>query len=271
MRRFWATGTGPAAAVIVLAVLILAVLASWISGDPFDGGGDPLLPPLTQGHALGTDDLGRDIWAQLAHGARVSMLVGVVTATIGVTIGIAVGATAGFAGGWVDAVLMRLGEFFQTLPRFVLALIAVALFGPGLERVIVVIALLSWPQTARVVRSLFASLRHVAYVDAARIGGMSGARVVITEILPNVMAPVIVLFSLDIATAILLEAGLGFFGLGDPDRISWGTMLNGAQQYLRTAWWMAAFPGLAIALTVLGFNLLGDALNQTLDPRGRRA
>jgi peptide/nickel transport system permease protein len=271
MRRFWATRTGPVAACVVLAMLVLALMAPLVAGDPFDGGGDALLPPLSAGHALGTDDLGRDVWAQLAYGARVSMLVGVVTAAIGLCIGIAVGAAAGFLGGWADAVLMRVGEFFQTLPRFVLALIAVALFGPGLERVILVIAILSWPQTARVVRSLFASLRHAGYVEAARIGGMSGLRVAVVEILPNVLAPVIVLGSLDVATAILLEAGLGFFGLGDPDRVSWGTMLNGAQQYLRTAWWMAAFPGLAIAVTVLGFNMLGDALNQALDPRGRGA
>jgi peptide/nickel transport system permease protein len=271
VKRFIATRTGPVAACVVALVLLLALAAPWIAGDPFDGGADALLAPASPGHVLGTDDLGRDIWAGLAWGARVSMLVGVLTAAIGLAIGIAVGAAAGYLGGWVDAILMRLGEFFQTLPRFVLALIAVALFGPGLERVIIVIALLSWPQTARVVRSLFASLRHAGYVDAARVGGMGGLRVALVEILPNVMAPVIVIGSLDIATAILLEAGLGFFGLGDPDRMSWGTMLNQAQQYLRTAWWMAAFPGAAIALTVLGFNMLGDALNQALDPRGRGA
>ncbi len=270
MKSFLATRTGPVAAAVVLAVLLLALLAPLISHDPFDGGNDALLPPFTPGHVLGTDDLGRDTWAQLAHGARVSMLVGVVSAAIGVVIGLAVGATAGYAGGLVDGGLMRVGEFFQSLPRFVLALIVVALFGPGLERVILVIAILSWPQTARVVRSLVASLRHAPYVEAARIGGMSAFSTILVEILPNVMGPVIVLGSLDVATAILLEAGLGFFGLGDPDRISWGTMLNGAQQYLRTAWWMAAFPGVAIAITVLGFNMLGDALNQALDPRGRR-
>ena len=271
MKRFLATRTGPVAAFVVLAALVLALSAPLISGDPFDGSAEALLHPASAGHALGTDDLGRDIWTELAWGARVSMLVGVVTAAIGLAIGIAVGAAAGFLGGWVDGVLMRLGEFFQSLPRFVLALIAVALFGPGLERVIIVIAVLSWPQTARLVRSLFASLRHAPFVDAARVGGMPRWRVALIEILPNVMAPVIVVGSLDVATAILLEAGLGFFGLGDPDRISWGTMLNGAQPYLRTAWWMAAFPGLAIALTVLGFNMLGDALNQALDPRGRNA
>ena len=271
MNRFLATRTGPIAACVILAILLLAICAPLIAGDPFDGGNDSLLRPTTSGHWLGTDDLGRDIWSELAYGARVSMIVGVLTAAMGLIIGIAVGATAGYLGGWADTVLMRLGEFFQTLPRFVLALIAVALFGPGLERVIIVIALLSWPQTARVVRSLFASLRHAGYVDAARVGGMPGLQVALIEILPNVLAPVIVIGSLDIATAILLEAGLGFFGLGDPDRISWGSMLNEAQQYLRTAWWMSAFPGAAIAITVLGFNMLGDALNQALDPKGRDA
>ena len=268
MKRFLHTRTGPAAAGLVLAVIALALLAPVISADPLAGGADALLPPWHQGHLLGTDDLGRDIWAQLAHGARVSLLVGLITATIGLVIGTAVGAAAGFTGGWTDAILMRIAEFFQTLPRFVLALIIVALLGPGLTRVILVIAALSWPQTARVVRSLFASLRHAGYVDAARVGGMGPIRLALVEILPNALAPVIVLGSLDVATAILLEAGLGFFGLGDPDLVSWGSMLNGAQQYLRSAWWMAAFPGLAIAATVLGFSLLGDALNQALDPRG---
>jgi peptide/nickel transport system permease protein len=253
----------------VLVVLLLALLAPVLAGDPFDGAADALLPPGTSGHFLGTDDLGRDVWAELAFGARVSMMVGVVTASIGLVIGVAVGAASGFLGGWVDIVLMRVAEFFQTVPRFVLALIAVALFGPGITRVIVVLAVLSWPQTARVVRGLYAGLRHAPYVDAAGVGGMPRLTVALVEILPNVMAPVIVLFSLDVATAILLEAGLGFFGLGDPDRVSWGSMLNEAQQYLRSAWWMAAFPGAAIAATVLGFNMLGDALNQALDPRGR--
>ncbi len=271
MRRFLATRTGPVAAGIVLVALLLAVLAPLVAGDPFDGASDALLPPGSVGHLLGTDDLGRDLWAELAFGARVSLMVGLVTASIGMVIGVAVGAAAGFLGGWVDTVLMRVAEFFQTVPRFVLALIAVALFGPGVTRVIIVLAVLAWPQTARVVRGLYAGLRQAGFVDAAVVGGMPGLSVAVVEILPNVMAPVIVLFSLDVATAILLEAGLGFFGLGDPDRVSWGSMLNEAQQYLRSAWWMAAFPGAAIAAVVLGFNMLGDALNQALDPRGRGA
>ena len=266
-RRFLATRMGLPAAILVLAILLLALAAPLVSDDPLGGSDAALLAPLAAGHPLGTDDLGRDIWAGLAWGARVSLLVGVLTAAFGVVIGVAVGGTAGLLGGWADAVLMRVGEFFQTLPRFVLAVIAVAVFGPGLLRVIAVLSILSWPQTARVARGLFAGLRHAGYVEAARIGGMSMLRVAVVEILPNVAAPVIVLASLDVATAILLEAGLGFFGLGDPDRVSWGSMLNEAQQYLQTAWWMAAFPGAAIAVTVLAFNMLGDALNQALDPR----
>ena len=256
------------AALLVGLLVAMAVLAPVISGyDPMVGGADALFPPLSPGHPLGTDHLGRDIWAELAFGARVSLIVGLVSASVGLVIGVSVGAVAGFAGGWADAVLMRVAEFFQTLPRFVLALIVIALFGAGITKVIAVIALLSWPQTARLVRASFATLRRAGFVDAARLGGMPGPAIMLREILPNAAGPIIVLGALDVATAILLEAGLGFFGLGDPNLPSWGGMLNQAQQYLRPAWWMAAFPGLAIAISVLGFNLLGDALTDWLDPK----
>ena len=258
------------AILLVLAVVLAAVGAPLIAGhDPYIGGPDALMPPLSPMHPLGTDDLGRDIWSELVFGARVSLIVGVATAVSGLVIGVAMGAASGYAGGWTDALLMRVAEFFQTLPRFVLALIAIALFGPGIGKVIVVIALLSWPQTARVVRASVAALRQAGFVEAARIGGMPTLTLIAQEILPNALGPIIVLGSLDVATAILLEAGLGFFGLGDPNHVSWGGMLNEAQQYLRSAWWMAVFPGLAIAATVLGFNLLGDALAERLNPRGR--
>jgi peptide/nickel transport system permease protein len=249
-------------------VVLAAVAAPLVAGhDPYSGGADALLPPLSPGHLLGTDDLGRDVWAETVFGTRVSLTVGVSTALIGTLIGVALGALAGWRGGIADAALMRLTELFQTLPRFVLALIVIALFGPGLAKVIVVIAALAWPQTARVVRASVGSLRTAPFVDAARVGGMPAWALVVREILPNVAAPVIVLAALDVATAILLEAGLGFFGLGDPNLVSWGAMLNEAQQYLRSAWWMAVFPGAAIAATVLAFNRLGDALNTAADPR----
>ena len=260
-------------AVLALAFLIIVVLvaifAPVVAGhDPYSGGEDALLPPLSPGHPLGTDDLGRDIWAETAYGTRVSLVVGISTALAGAAIGLAVGAAAGWRGGAADAALMRVTEFFQTLPRFVLALIVIALFGPGILKVIAVIAILAWPQTARVVRASVAGLQVSPFVDAARLAGMPAGAIVRSEILPNVAAPVIVLASLDVATAILLEAGLGFFGLGDPNLVSWGSMLNEAQQYLRSAWWMAVFPGVAIAATVLAFNTLGDALNAAANPRG---
>jgi peptide/nickel transport system permease protein len=241
--------------------LLAATCAPLLALDPYAGGPDALLPPFSSGHWLGTDDLGRDILAETLFGTRMSLTVGVTTALAGAVIGVAVGATAGWLGGLADAALMRLTELFQTLPRFVLALVVIALFGPGLLKVILVIGALAWPQTARVVRASVATLRAAPFVEAARVGGMPGAALVLWEILPNVAGPVVVLAALDVATAILLEAGLGFFGLGDPNLVSWGAMLNEAQQYLRSAWWMAVFPGVAIALTVLAFNRLGDALN----------
>ncbi len=269
MRRL-RPGAAIALGFLVL-VLLTAIFAPVVAGhDPYAGGEDALLPPLSPGHVLGTDDLGRDIWAETAYGTRVSLAVGISTALAGALIGVAVGAASGWRGGAADTVLMRVTEFFQTLPRFVLALIVVALFGPGILKVILVIAILAWPQTARVVRASVASLRTAPFVDAARLGGMPARALVLREILPNVAAPVIVLASLDVATAILLEAGLGFFGLGDPNFVSWGSMLNEAQQYLRSAWWMAVFPGVAIAATVLAFNTLGDALNAAANPRGER-
>ncbi len=256
------------AGVVILLTLLVAVAAPLTAGgDPLSGSADALRPPLTADHWMGTDHLGRDVWAQLVYGARVSLAVGILAAVSATLIGTTVGAIAGYAGGRVDAVLMRIAEFFQTLPRLVLALIIVALFGAGLGRLIFVIAILSWPQTARVVRASFLSLREAPFVDAARVAGMGAGTIVASEMLPNVLAPIVVTGSLDVATAILLEAALGFFGLGDPNRVSWGSMLNQAQPYLRQAWWMSLFPGLAISLVVLAFNVLGDSLNDALNPR----
>ena len=270
LRRLCRSRTAMLALGFIGLVILLAALAPFVAGhDPMVGGDDAMLPPLSPGHWLGTDDLGRDVWAQTVYGARVSLMVGLVTALFAVSIGVVVGGLAGYYGGWADTVLMRVSEFFQTLPRFVLALIVIALFGSGLWKVIFVIAILSWPQTARLVRASVSSLRQQPFVDAARVGGMGDRALLLREILPNVAAPIIVTGSLDVAAAILLEAGLGFFGLGDPNHISWGSMLNEAQQYLRIAWWMSLFPGLAIALTVLSFNVLGDALNDALNPRSR--
>ena len=257
-------------ALAFLALLFgLAVFAPLVAGhDPLGGGDSALLEPLSPGHWLGTDDLGRDIRARVVYGSRISLTVGVLSALIAVAVGVLVGALAGYFGGWLDALLMRIAEFFQTLPRFVVALIVIALFGTSVPKMILVIAALSWPQLARVVRASVAALAQSQFVDAARVAGMGDGAIILREILPNVAAPIVVLGSLDIAMAILIEASLSFFGLGEPNHVSWGAMLNDAQQYLRSAWWMSAFAGLAIALTVLSFNVLGDALNDALNPRG---
>jgi peptide/nickel transport system permease protein len=276
VNLFWrrlGSRPGSRAALATIAVaIVLALLAPLVQiSDPFAGSVDALLPPLSPGHPLGTDHLGRDMWSQLVHGARVSLTVGILAAASAVVIGTAIGAVAGYFGGWLDSTLMRLSEFFQTLPRFVLAIITIAFFGSGLVNLIAVIAVLSWPQTARLVRAGVLTLRSAAFVDAARVGGSSTTTIIVREILPNVVAPIVVTGSLDVAIAILLEAGLGFFGLSDPNLVSWGGMLNQAQDYLRQAWWMSVFPGLAISIVVLSFNVLGDALNDALNPRLREA
>lgn len=257
---------------IIVLFALLAVFAGQIAPfDPFQGGQEGLKPPGTPGHLFGTNHIGQDILSQILYGARISLAVGVSAALSASLIGAVVGSLAGFFGGWVDGALMRLSEFFQVLPRFVLALVIVALFGSGTLKLIVVLAILSWPQTARLARAQILSLRESTFVEAARLSGMRAPAIILREILPNALAPIVIVGSLDIASAILLEASLSFFGLGDPNQVSWGFMLNLAQAYLRQAWWMALFPGLAISAVVLSFNLLGDALNDVLNPRLRES
>jgi peptide/nickel transport system permease protein len=258
---------GLAVVVVLAAVALAAPLLA--PHDPFTTSRASFRPPGTPGHLLGTDHLGRDVLSGIIWGARVSLIVGLAAAATATLIGVLIGAIAGYFGGVLDEVLMRITELFQIIPRFVLALIVVAFFGSGLVNLILVIGVLSWPQTARLVRSQYLRHRTLPYVDAARVLGMRPWRIIFVEVLPNVAAPVIVVASLDIAQAILLEASLGFFGLGDPNLRSWGGMLNTAQQYVQRAWWMSIFPGAAISLAVLGFNLLGDGLNEATDPRLR--
>jgi peptide/nickel transport system permease protein len=219
------------------------------------------------GTFLGTDNLGRDIWSGVLYGARVSLLVGILGALTSAIIGIVVGALAGQAGGRVDDWLMRVTELFLTIPTFFLALLVIALIGRGLEKIVVTIGLLGWPLTARLIRAEFLSLKEREFVEAARALGSPAWRIAVCTILPNALPPAIVATSLGVGEAILLEAGLSFFGLGDPNLISWGFMLQNAQGYLQRSWWMAVFPGLAIFLAVFGFNMLGDGLNDALNAR----
>ncbi|MCW1968371.1 MAG: ABC transporter permease [Anaerolineae bacterium] len=257
---------GPA--LLIALFMVMAIFAPWLAPfDPFKGGPNALLPPGTQQYGLGSDHLGRDVLSQLVYGARSSLLVGLLAAFSASLIGLTLGSVSGYASGWLDTVLMRVAEFFQTLPRFVLATIVVAVTGGGLLKIIIVIAVLGWMQTARVVRAQVLSLRNAGFVEAAVQMGASPTHILLRHIVPNVLGSVIVIASLDVAAAILLEGGLSFFGLGDPNLVSWGGMLNQAQAYLRQAWWLALFPGLAISLVVLAFNLLGDGLNEALNPR----
>lgn len=253
---------------MVLLVVAMALVGPAFMNSPFTMTGDRFLAP-GQGHVFGTDDLGRDMLSRVAHGARVSLSVGVAAALVSAVIGTVVGSAAGFFGGYVDEFLIRVAEAFQVVPQFFLAILIVALFGPSVNRIVLVIAILSWPSTARIVRAEFLKMRRLDFVAAARLAGAGNATLIFREILPNTLPPLIVNTSLQIAGAILTEASLSFLGLGDPEVVSWGQLLFSAQPFLRNAWWIAVFPGVAISVTALGFNLLGDGLNDILNPRKR--
>lgn len=244
-----------------------ALLAESISPyDPQKMGMDLLHPPYLD-HLMGTDDLGRDVFSQVVFGARVSLLVGFLASILSALIGVLIGTISGFFGGLVDDLLMRITEIFQIIPRFFLALLFVALFGTNLWNIVFVIGILGWPTVARLVRVQYLSMKESLFVEAAKALGESSPRIVFSEILPNVLPPVIVVASLQVAHAILLEAGLGFLGLSDPTEFSWGRTLNNSIPFIRSGWWMAIFPGLAIFFLVLSLNLVGDGLNDVFNPR----
>ena len=260
------------AAVVGLVVLVLIALGSILAPliyphSPWQMVGAPFLPPFTDSHLFGTDMLGRDIAAGVLYGARVSFLIGIVSTVVALSIGITVGATAGYFGGLVDDALMRVTEFFQTIPSLIFAIVIVAIMQPSILSIVIAIAIVSWPPVARLVRAEFMSLRQREFVEASRVLGMPGWRIMSFDILPNAMAPVIVTASLMVATAILMESGLSFLGLGDPNLISWGYQIGAARTMIRTAWWMSFFPGVAIVITVLCLNLVGEGLNDALNPR----
>jgi peptide/nickel transport system permease protein len=267
-RRFVRNRGGVAGAIILLLVLVMTVAAPLAyPRSPWDMIGAPFQPPGARGFLLGSDMLGRDVASGIMHGALVSLLIGLVSAFVAVAIGVTLGGLAGYYGGVVDDASMRITEFFQTIPNFVLLIVLVALFSPNVVSITVAIGIVSWPPVARIVRGECLSLRSREFVLAAVAMGQSDFRVITTQVLPNVLSPVIVAGSLLVATAILLESALSFLGLGDPNLMSWGYMIGAARTVMRRAWWMSVFPGLAIVLTVLALNLLGDGLNDALNPR----
>ena len=215
---------------------------------------------------MGTDELGRDVFSRAITAIRVSLLVGIIAASVSTAAGVLVGSLAGFFGGLLDAFLMRITEVFQVIPQFFLAVVLVALFGASLLNIIVAIAVLTWPIIARLTRSEFLSLRSRQYVDAAYLSGASNTRLIFREILPNAMGPVIVSATLLVGRAMLTEAGLSFLGLGDANRISLGVMLYQSRPFIQFAWWAAFFPGVMIFLAVLSSNLIGDGLNDVINP-----
>lgn len=257
---------------LVLVLIAMAALLSGLlfPGDPLDMVARPLLPPLQDpAFWLGSDSLGRNVAAGLAHGARVSLLVGVVAAVLSLLIGVLVGAIGGYFGGVVDDLLVRLTELVQTIPSFLLVIVIVAIGQPKVAVIVTAIGLASWPMIARLVRAEFRSLRESEFVQAARSQGFSDTRIIFQEILPNALPPVIVSVSVLVATAILMESALAFIGLGDPNIVSWGSMIGEGREHLRTAWTLSALPGVAILVTVLSLNLVGDGLNDALNPRLR--
>jgi len=255
--------------VILLVVMVFAVIGPTLfPQSPWRMVGRPFMAPFTMDRfPLGTDMLGRDIAAGLVHGARVSLLIGVVSTFVGLLIGVPLGAIAGYAGGFVDDALMRFTEFFQTIPSFALAIVLVAVLQPSLASIVLAIGVVSWPPVARLVRGEVLSLRSREYVQAAVTIGQSTPRIIFSQVLPNTIAPIIVMGSLMVASAILLESSLSFLGLGDPNLMSWGYMVGAGRTRLLDAWWISFFPGIAIFLTVLALNLTGEGLNDALNPR----
>lgn len=252
---------------LLLAVVLAALLAPVLyPASPFELVGRPFQPPLGQ-YPLGTDMLGRDLAAGVLHGARTTLLVGLVATVFAVLVGVTIGGLAGYFGGRVDALLMRLTEIFQTIPFFLFAILIVAVMTPSLTSVIVAIAVVSWPPMARLVRGEFISVRNREFVQSCVAMGMGHLRIIAVHILPNTLSSIIVTASLMVATAILIESGLSFLGLSDANTMSWGFIIGSGRSVLRTAWWICAIPGLAILLTVMSINLVGDGLNDALNPR----
>lgn len=240
------------------AVCLVALGANLVApGDPFTTSNDVLHPP-SLAHPFGSDDFGRDVFTAIVHGTRVSLLMAVAATTMAMSLGVLLGATAGYAGGRVDDLLMRLTEVFQVVPRFFLIVTAVALFGSGLELVTLIVALTSWSTTARLVRAQVMSVSTFDHVLAARAAGARPLRIIGRHLLPLALPPLLAHAAFQASGAILAEAGVSFLGLGDPSVMTWGALLHEAHHFLRVAWWMVVFPGLALTLTVLSLHLVAD-------------
>ena len=257
---------------IVVALLLVAAFAPWLAThDPLAQSLDHRLLPPSSAFWLGTDELGRDIYSRLVHGARISLYIIVLVALISGPLGLVVGTVSGYLGGWTDIVLMRVTDIFLSFPSLILALAFVAALGPSIDNAIVAIALTVWPPIARLARAETLTVRATDYIAAARLQGASSWRIIWKHVMPICVPSVIVRLTLNMAGVALTAAGLGFLGLGaQPPMPEWGAMLATGRAFMLGAWWLAAMPGLAILAVSLGFNLLGDGLRDVLDPRAER-
>jgi peptide/nickel transport system permease protein len=273
-RRFRQSPLSVAGLVIVVFLVLVAAIGPFFVPYPKDATGavhiaDKLLPPSAD-HWFGTDQVGRDIFSRLVVGARISLLAGVTVIVLAVAIGTVLGALAGFFGGWADTLIMRVTDVFLTVPDLILAMAFAAALGPGLMNVMIAVSLVWWPGYCRLVRANVISLRHEQYAEAAQSLGSSQIRILYRHILPNALPSILVKASMDVGFAVLTTAALGFIGLGtQPPTPDWGQMVSEGRKYLRDAWWYSTFPGVAILLTVLATNLLGDGIRDVLDPRSR--
>lgn len=273
--RIWVLFTGNRLGMIGLGIVVMLVLVAVFANviAPYDPvlGGDlrtaRLLPP-SMDHLMGTDDLARDIFSRVVHGARLTLMVVALVAIIATPIGLLVGTVSGYFGGWVDTVLMRITDIFLAFPRLILALAFVAALGPGIENAIIAIAITSWPPYARLARAETLTIRNAEHIDAIRLQGASSTRIVWGHVVPLCLSSVIIRVTLDMAGIILTAAGLGFLGLGaQPPQPEWGAMIAGGRRFIIDYWWVATMPGIAIFTVSLGFNLLGDGLRDVLDPK----
>lgn len=259
------------AAQLILAIALLAVLAHVLfPTDPLRIVGQPeQWPGSDPAFPLGTDSLGRDLLAQLVYGARGTLLIGLFASAMATLIGVSVGATAGYFGGWIDEIAMRCAELFQTIPNLIFVLTIVVILGSTERNIVIAIGVVSWTPIARLTRAEFLALRDREFVQACRAMGMGDLAIIAREILPNALPPVIVLSSLVVAGAILFESAVSFLGLGDPNIASWGRLVGDGRLLIRTSWYISAIPGMAIMVTVLCLNLIGDGLNDALNPKLR--
>ncbi|MBB4346574.1 ABC transporter permease [Aliirhizobium cellulosilyticum] len=270
-RRFSANRLALAGLGIILLLILVAIFADVLAPhNPVQGDlrNSRLLPPGSAGYLLGTDDQGRDILSRLIHGSRLTLFVVVLVAIIAAPVGLIIGTVSGYAGGWVDAVLMRITDIFLAFPKLVLALALVAALGPGIENAVLAIAVTSWPPYARIARAETMTFRNSEFISAVKLMGASPFRIVLRHVMPLCLSSLIVRVTLDMAGIILTAAGLGFLGLGaQPPLPEWGAMIASGRRFILDQWWVAAMPGAAILIVSLGFNLLGDGLRDALDPK----